>query len=786
MEQSRLNSEQTKLMQNNTLLIKIQEELESSLYQCSINQTYANEPYLCYCGCGSIFDKSAIHQWLNRQKTCPISRRTIAFENLTLDRNRKNKVSELVENMKKINEEIEINKSNIERYQQMLDTISDTNTDYISYNIENNNDYTYYQVSTTQIESIKQTIYFLVDTSYSMNSKITIKNSEINCELSYLDLVKHSVGVFCKLLENNSNVEICIIKFSSIAEVICEPQYITSDNIDSINTKIGNLRADGQTNIYSAFLKSFEFIKNSYTHSNIILLTDGVPTKEYTPNGLERHIFKSVNRNNLLDKITINTIGLGYNLEIQSLVSLSKRTNGSYFYMPESSLVGPTIIHLLINLTTKCCKSVDLELTYENNMEMFNLTKNLELFHYTIDNNKLIVHYGSMNQSQELVVKISNCVKPINIKFTVNNNNKISEILQKDNTINIAMNDLRLDTITELNSIYMRLFNGLNNYNSNDAKNELDLLITKIRNLNYSDFYSKDFLEDITGQIYMGLTNSEYFNKWGKFFIPSIINFHHKKICPNFIQPGLQHYKNEIMGDLAEDYHEIFCTYDPPKPQKILHQSQYLNHSHSSVYNFVNYRSATNHIPVSSSVPIPSHNVNLFRTISSAGCFHGDSLVKLNDNNYTRISDLRKNMEIMDSDGNRAIIECVVTFPCDETTCLSEFPNGLKITPYHPVKIDNSWKFPIDIVGAKNIECDKVYNFVLNTRKSIVVNNIICCTLGHNIQGPVIGHNFFGTNNVIHNLKTKFRSGYDNGLVDNITHIIRSPNNNNIIGYDHN
>jgi hypothetical protein len=142
-------------------------------------------------------------------------------------------------------------------------------------------------------------------------------------------------------------------------------------------------------------------------------------------------------------------------------------------------------------------------------------------------------------------------------------------------------------------------------------------------------------------------------------------------------------------------------------------------------------------------------------------------------------------MQIIDSDGNPAIIECVVTFPCNETTCLSEFPNGLKITPYHPIKIDNNWKFPIDIVGAKNMNCNKVYNFVLNTRKSIIVNNIVCCTLGHNIQGSVIGHNFFGTDNVITNLKTKFRTGYDNGLVDNITCIIRSPNNNNIIGYDH-
>ena len=79
-----------------------------------------------------------------------------------------------------------------------------------------------------------------------------------------------------------------------------------------------------------------------------------------------------------------------------------------------------------------------------------------------------------------------------------------------------------------------------------------------------------------------------------------------------------------------------------------------------------------------------------------------------------------------------------------------------------------------------------LFPFNIARRKSIVVNNIVCCTLGHNIQGPVIGHNFFGTDNVIHNLKTKFRSGYDNGLVDNITRIIISKNNKIIIGYDHN
>ena len=116
MEQKRLENEQLTLIENNTLLIKLKEELESSLYQCAINHTYATEPYLCGCGCGALFDKPAITNWLSRKKTCPISRRHITFENLTLDRMRKNKVEDLLKAILQLNTTIEHNKINIEKY----------------------------------------------------------------------------------------------------------------------------------------------------------------------------------------------------------------------------------------------------------------------------------------------------------------------------------------------------------------------------------------------------------------------------------------------------------------------------------------------------------------------------------------------------------------------------------------------------------------------------------------------------------------------------------------------
>lgn len=771
MENTRLVNEQKYLYENNNLLIKYNEELNSSIYQCSINQTYAITPYLCMCGCGSIFDKDSIVAWLMRSKTCPISRRNITMDNLVNDRTRKNKIDELLELIENIKEKIKINEKNILRYKTMITY----NNDFISYNTKETSDELFYQITTNSNIAIKQTIYFLCDTSYSMNSKITIKNSEIDCVLSYLDLVKHSLGVFCKLLVNNKDVQICIVKFSSHSKVIFEPQYITTDNIDSITNKINTLVADGQTNIYSAFLKTFEYINKSDSYSNIVLLTDGIPTKEFTPNGLDKHVFKTVDKNNLYDKICIHTIGLGYNLEINSLLELSKKTNGSYFYMPESSLVGPTIIHLLIHLIKKCCKSVKVEFTFKDSTDILENLKTMNLFNYNKTDNKLTICLGSMEESQKLIIKLKKNNKPIDVKYIVtdinNNNSNIS--FNDTNEINILQESVRLNTIEQLQNIYEKLVYKYD-YTNQDAKNECDTLISKLKSNNYTDFYLKDFLEDITDQIYKAFTNKSYFEKWGKFFIPSIIQFHHKKICPNFIQPGLQHYKTDKLADLAEDYHEIFCQYEPPTP------SQNSNSATNQMYSInTNYNSALNNSALN------THSTQtIYRTISSAGCISGDCKIKLANNTYKKISELKKNDRIIDATNQESIIECVVVFPCDRTACLSVFQDGLKITPYHPVKINNTWKFPIDIVGAKNMPCDKVYNFVLNTRRSITVNNITCCTLGHNIRGPIIGHDFFGTDNVIDNLKTKFSQEYDYGLIDNITKITRSPNTNNIIEYD--
>lgn len=90
------------------------------------------------------------------------------------------------------------------------------------------------------------------------------------------------------------------------------------------------------------------------------------------------------------------------------------------------------------------------------------------------------------------------------------------------------------------------------------------------------------------------------------------------------------------------------------------------------------------------------------------------------------------------------------------------FENGLSITPWHPVKMDGSWKFPYDIHNIEEVPCEAVYNFVLDKGHVILVNGIECITLGHNFKGDVIGHEYFGSNSVVNDLRSldPTNSGY--------------------------
>ena len=150
------------------------------------------------------------------------------------------------------------------------------------------------------------------------------------------------------------------------------------------------------------------------------------------------------------------------------------------------------------------------------------------------------------------------------------------------------------------------------------------------------------------------------------------------------------------------------------------------------------------------------------------------------------IHNLKKNDAIINSTGNISYVECIIKMRCiDNKNRLCNLSNHIKISPYYPIKFRNEWIFPINQhIEPRRINCDYIYNIILNDRKCIKINDYIIPTLGHNILGNIIYHNFFGTEQVILNLKNKFLNEYDNGLIYSISSIERNINTGLVCGYN--
>ena len=155
-------------------------------------------------------------------------------------------------------------------------------------------------------------------------------------------------------------------------------------------------------------------------------------------------------------------------------------------------------------------------------------------------------------------------------------------------------------------------------------------------------------------------------------------------------------------------------------------------------------------------------NINLNQ---NGGCFHGSCKVLMGDESQKLVKHIKRGDIVMSF--NKKCVKVLGVM-------ITKFPNGntdlvkignLLITPYHPVLLDNTWTYPKDIIKPHSQQCSKVYTFALESDHIMFINSIPCACLGHNIRGPVISHNYFGTDRILNDL-SKFSSWEKTGVVE--------------------
>ena len=667
---------------------------------------------------GFTYEKEAIEKWFQTSTKSPMTNQSISKE-IQINYALKNSIETIVHGPKTTTDIF----SGLQNTSTTFDNKTTLEACKYSYNDE---DYLHVKVK-SPVEKIsrEKLIICLIDISGSMGQHASIEtDSGENHGFSRLDLVKHSLKTIINSADETTYIG--INPFSDTVSTLLDPTKMSTIQKSMSCDLVDTLRPTNTTNIWDAIRIGLEIASNP-VHANknisILLFTDGVPNVN-PPRGIISSLERYLTTNSL--NCTLNTFGFGYDLDSTLLRNISNIGHGSYSFIPDATMVGTIFVNFISNILLTYCTNLTVEIKKTSGEDFEKI--NIGSIQYGQDKDFLF-----KIPKEDLSVKLNSHV--IQFCGSVAHTTIDEEfIYHYCRTRIIALLDTLLQknirlshqTISESISLIEQTYDELTSNFSGSEK--ITKLLSGLNSLNEDE-----------GQILKAVSRLDWYQKWGKHYILSIQRAHQLQMCNNFKDTDVKLYGGPDFLELLDIVEDIFCQIPAPKPSI---QSHSYGRGGTSVR----------------STPVAPVNMSTYMN-ASGGCFDGDSLVQLDSGFVRRVKDLVKG-EILS--GNNKIV-CIVKTKIDDKVEVVNL-NNMLITPWHPVRINKEWVFPINNRCSMDVKLDYVYNIVLETGHTCLINNIEVVTLGHNFtDNKVVQHDYYGSDKVIQDLMKM--DGWDSGLV---------------------
>lgn len=563
----------------------------------------------------------------------------------------------------------------------------------------------------------------MIDVSGSMHVEATIVNNDgdrVSHGFSILDVAKHSAIVFAK---KSIGHYLCIGHYSDEA-IICQDWILVSaENIDAICENIYRLHVIGATNFTSALKVGMYQIlncglsqdKQKQVVTNFVVLTDGQPSVHFQPArgkaGYKKMIVESKNNisevnPNIVPCVT--AIAIGNNVDSELLEDISDH----FLHMPDPGSIGPVIVNLLASLQSVATVE---EIPLKNASISF--SKDVNILGETVPTNFSYISQLKYDDTRFIFVKAD---EPYEALVSINGI-----------TYKPVKQELKNDYLCQENLEKHILANKIRQC----LCNQMD--INDVWESKYDNMVGTSTVKEVIN----GLTN--FRETWGKPYA--------RMLSSALIQNKRVNFRDELLlfkestrilfSSITDKSETIFGSTIPPSPS--LKQNT----------------SATPRTSTIQSMPE--------EFLRGGGCFGKDSYVetiRFGNNILLKIKDVVKG-DIIRSEHGVTRVVCVIE---QENVEVISFANGLEITPTHPFKLNKNSNYvhPITFLNIGVLKRTTVFNLVVENRESILVNNVICVTLGHNFQDKITRHDFYGTDKVINSLKKM--EGWNYGYI-NIT-----------------
>jgi hypothetical protein len=134
-------------------------------------------------------------------------------------------------------------------------------------------------------------------------------------------------------------------------------------------------------------------------------------------------------------------------------------------------------------------------------------------------------------------------------------------------------------------------------------------------------------------------------------------------------------------------------------------------------------------------------------------CFAGECQVLLEGGKKVALQELKRGMKVITPKGTRRV-GAVVRTAIESGRLMICRIGELKVTPWHPIRIEGKWVFPANEVEAQLEECDAIYSVLLEPDTDVdahafEVEGVTAVTLGHGLvvssRADARAHPFFGS-----------------------------------------
>eukprot|EP00933_Yihiella_yeosuensis_P034176 TRINITY_DN276_c0_g1_i2.p1 TRINITY_DN276_c0_g1~~TRINITY_DN276_c0_g1_i2.p1 ORF type:complete len:665 (+),score=119.54 TRINITY_DN276_c0_g1_i2:65-2059(+) len=619
----------------------------------------------------------------------------------------------------------------------------------------------------------------VLDVSGSMGNVATIKSNgqSESHGMTLLDIAKHGVRTIAKSLKEKDRL--CVVAFSHVAHIAVPLIHMDKDGQEKVESALDRLSEGGGTNIWQGLYTGLEELRKgdeklgSGRLAHIMLLTDG----EDSYGKLILPAAENYRRTYERLPCTISTFGFGYGIDSKLLQDLAKFGDGSYCFIPDAGFVGTCFVNTMSNLLCVSARDVFLDLETENDASISNIVGGYEV----IQNKDFTrvrlgtLHYG---QTRDVIVNMKTvkegiCLTASATYLTAKGESQQCEAAESKVSASpsVVGPEICRARFVERLMHCMDLVQSLrtNPHVPRVTQESLTLGQEALVDLaeevaSMPEALSSDFIkalqEDITGQATEAISQMEYFRKWGKHYLPSLMFAHRLQQCNNFKDPGVQKYGGKIFEQARDHADDVFNQLPPPKRT-------------TRTYNAYGGAPAA---PVAATINMASYNDRY------AGCIDGRCSVRLANGEDHLVGELVKGDKVLSLGGDVAEIVCVVkTQYNNEKVPLVKLPGGACLTPYHPISMNGSWVFPTEVSKVELLPCEAVYNFILDGSSALCVDGVPCITLGHGIEEGAAKHPYFASQKAVSDLTR--RKGFSDGLVElEIGAYLRDPNTGMVCG----